>query len=253
MDNKYLLSSLENTLKLIDIMAAERELGITELSSRVNLGKSTVHRILNTLLKYDYVKQNEATGRYALGFKIVNIANDILTQYDIITITRDSIEAMVDDLNENAVLFSFANKQVSIIEEYSCHRKRIYYYTGQTYPAYACGAGRAFISYFTPEQYKAYTADLCFAPITPFTVTSEAALRQCIEDGRRLGYYMCNQEIDEGVISFAAPIFCGPGKVEAVLSVYGAASEMAAKRETITKTLLTTANECTQLAKQMSL
>ena len=65
MDNKYLLSSLENTLRLIDIMAAEQEIGITELSSRMNLGKSTIHRILNTLLKYDYVKQNEATGRYS--------------------------------------------------------------------------------------------------------------------------------------------------------------------------------------------
>ena len=69
MDNKYLLSSLENTLRLIDIMAAEQEIGITELSSRMNLGKSTIHRILNTLLKYDYVKQNEATGRYSVEIR----------------------------------------------------------------------------------------------------------------------------------------------------------------------------------------
>lgn len=253
MDSKYLLSSLENTLKLIDIMAAEREIGITELSSRLNLGKSTVHRILNTLLKYDYVKQNEVTGRYALGFKIVNLANDILMKYDIITVTRDIIETMVDSINENAVLFSYANNQVSIIEEYSCRRKRIYYYAGQIYPAYASDAGRVFLSYFTPDHYEKYVAETCFEPITPYTITSKDALLQCIEDGRRLGYYMCNQEIDEGVVSFSAPIFSEPGKVDAALSVYGAASEMTAKREVITEKLLAAADECNNIVKQMSL
>lgn len=250
MDNKYLLSSLENTLRLIDIMAAEQEIGITELSSRMNLGKSTIHRILNTLLKYDYVKQNEATGRYSLGFKIVNIANDILSKYDIITVTRPPIEALVDSLDENAVLFAYANRQVSIIEVYSCHHKRVYYYTGQIYPAYACGAGRAFISHFPPEQYEKFVSEISYDLITPFTVNSEASFRERIEKGRKLGYYICNQEIDEGVISFAAPIYSGRGTVDAVLSVYGAASEMTAKRQQITEKLLITASECTELAKK---
>lgn len=255
MDNKYLLSSLENTLKMIDMMAAEREMGITELSARMNLGKSTVHRILNTLLKYDYVKQNEATGKYSLAFKFVNVANEILQKYDIITVTRDSIERMVDDLEENAVLCSYANRQITTIENYPCRAKgrTVLYYTGFACPAYASSAGRAFISRFSQEQYEEYVGAAEFKKVTPFTVDSEEGLRTLLEEGRKNGYFQCEQEINEGVISYSAPIFDGQGKVDAAVTVYGAASQMKAKRDEISRRLMAAAAECTEINSRMLL
>lgn len=255
MDSKYLLSSLENTLKMIDMMAAEREMGITELSSRMNLGKSTVHRILNTLLKYDYVKQNEATGKYSLAFKFVNVANEILQKYDIITVTRDSIERMVDELEENAVLCSYANRQIAAIENYPCRAKgrTVLYYTGFACPAYASSAGRAFISYFSQEQYVEYVGATEFKKVTPFTVDSEKGLKLLLEEGRKNGYFQCDQEINEGVVSYSAPIFDGQNKVEAAITVYGAASQMKAKCETITQRLMIAARECTEINRKLAL
>ena len=95
MDNKYILSSLENTLKIIDIMSEVKEISIKELSERMSLANSTVFRILNTLLKYDYVTQNESTYKYSLAFKFVNIADAILQKYDIIILLIKKIESCI--------------------------------------------------------------------------------------------------------------------------------------------------------------
>lgn len=255
MDNKYLLSSLENTLKMIDLMTTEREMGITELSTKMHLGKSTVHRILNTLLKYDYVTQNESTGKYSLAFKFVNVANEILQKYDIITVTRDRIEDMVDELDENAVLCSFANDQITTIENYACRNraKIVLYYTGFACPAYASSAGRVFIGQFTEQQYDDYLRRTELNPITPFTITSAEELEKVILEGRDKGYFVCDQEINEGVVSISAPIFNGQGKIEAAVTVYGAASRIHAELENIGELLLETAAACTEINRKILL
>lgn len=252
MDDKYVLSSLENTLKIIDIMAEVKEISIKELSEKLSLANSTVFRILNTLLKYDYVTQNEATHKYSLAFKFVNISDAILQKYDIITVTRDCIEELVEVIDENALMLSFANNQVTIIEDYSSHKKNqaIYYYTGCAYPAYASSAGNAFLACLSEKKLREYLSDVPFVSLTPYTVATEARLREKLRIGLDNGYFECNQEINEGVTSFSAPIFSSDSKIEAVITVYGAVSEMNRKKDFITSRLIAAAKECTEINRQ---
>ena len=249
MDKKYMLSSLENTLKIVEVMSDVKEISIKELSEKVGLANSTVYRILNTLLKYDYVTQNETTLQYSLGFKFVNIADAILQKYDIITITRDCIEEMVEEVNENMIMRSFANDQVTIIEDYSCHKKyrEIYDYTGAAYPAYASSAGNAYLAYFSEKRLNRYLEKISLQKLTPYTRTDLEEFKEKLRQGREKGYFECNQEVNEGVVSFAAPIFDKQKEIESVIAVYGAASEMEANREQLVARLKQTAAECTAI------
>ncbi len=255
MDNKYILSSLENTLKIIDIMSEVKEISIKELSERMSLANSTVFRILNTLLKYDYVTQNESTYKYSLAFKFVNIADAILQKYDIITITRDCIEDLVEIVDENVVMVTFANNQITTIEDYSSHKKDrvVYYNTGCAYPAYASSAGNAFLAYFSKKRLNEYLDDIALKPLTPYTVTNREQLLKKLQEGKELGYFECNQEVTEGVISLSAPIFKSDFEVEAVITVYGAASEINQKKDFIVEHLKTAASKCTKINRQCSL
>lgn len=252
MDNKYVLSSLENTLKIIDIMAGVKEISIKELSEKMNLANSTVFRILNTLLKYDYVTQNESNYKYSLAFKFVNIADAILQKYDIITITRDCIEDLVETVNENIVMVSFANNQITTIEDYSSHKKdrAVYYYTGCAYPAYASSAGCAYLAYFSEKRLREYLDAVKIRPLTPYTITTEEQLMEKLRAGLEKGYFECDQEINEGVMSFSVPIFASGTNIESVITIYGAVSEMNRKREFIVEHLKAAASECTEINKQ---
>ena len=63
------LRSVNNALAVLESFSVERpEMGVTELSHTLGLGKSTVHRLLTSLASRGYVRKNPDTERYCLGF-----------------------------------------------------------------------------------------------------------------------------------------------------------------------------------------
>jgi DNA-binding IclR family transcriptional regulator len=70
------LRSVNNALAVLESFSVERpEIGVTELSQTLGLGKSTVHRLLTSLASRGYVRKNPDTERYCLGFKAFEIGS----------------------------------------------------------------------------------------------------------------------------------------------------------------------------------
>src|SRR5439155_3549906 len=68
------LRSVNNALAVLESFSVERpELGVTELSPALGLGKSTVHRLLTSLAARGYVRKNPQTERYCLGFRAFEV------------------------------------------------------------------------------------------------------------------------------------------------------------------------------------
>ena len=62
------LSSVGNAARLLKaFLSREKEIGVSELARRLDLGKSTVHRLLTTLVQEGLVERNSDTGAYRLG------------------------------------------------------------------------------------------------------------------------------------------------------------------------------------------
>ena len=70
------LRSVNNALAVLESFSVERpEIGVTELSHALGLGKSTVHRLLTSLAARGYVRKNPDTERYCLGFKAFEVGS----------------------------------------------------------------------------------------------------------------------------------------------------------------------------------
>jgi DNA-binding IclR family transcriptional regulator len=77
------MSSIEKSIKVLNYLSdAEKSVGITELSLELSFPKSTVHRILNTLLKHSLVNQDEETLKYKLGLQIIEYSNSFYNSFD---------------------------------------------------------------------------------------------------------------------------------------------------------------------------
>ena len=71
------LRSVNNALAVLESFSVERpEIGVTELSQALGLGKSTVHRLLTSLASRGYVRKNPDTERYCLGFKAFEVGDN---------------------------------------------------------------------------------------------------------------------------------------------------------------------------------
>ena len=83
MEEKNPIQVSERIFHTIECLARTGPIGLLELSKELNLNKSTVHRILNSLICMEYAKQDAETLKYSLTFKFCGIANQILAQNNI--------------------------------------------------------------------------------------------------------------------------------------------------------------------------
>ena len=82
---KATVQSIDRALSIVEALAGEKEgLGVTEISTRVGLHKSTVHRLLSALGERGYVEQRSG-GAYRLGMKIVELSSLYLNQVELKT------------------------------------------------------------------------------------------------------------------------------------------------------------------------
>ena len=71
-----IVQSVDRTLTILEVLSDYEEgLGITEISEKVELHKSTVHRLLNTLIYKGYIKQDKNTNKYGLTLKLFELGN----------------------------------------------------------------------------------------------------------------------------------------------------------------------------------
>ena len=91
------VQSVKRAIMILEELATEKEgLGVTELANRVDLHKSTVHRMLNTLLNMGYIEQSSSSERYRLGIKLLSLGGAILERMDI----RHEAHDLLKELSE---------------------------------------------------------------------------------------------------------------------------------------------------------
>ena len=104
---KYPVQTLEKALDIIGLLAknnSNKGLGISEMSRQLGIGKSTVHRILDTLMAYDYVEKCPESTSYRLAWSLFEIGNIVPLQHSLLiyasaqlTLSRSSNHLSADD------------------------------------------------------------------------------------------------------------------------------------------------------------
>ncbi|MBE7722528.1 MAG: hypothetical protein E7243_23845 [Lacrimispora celerecrescens] len=90
------VASVSKALTILEVLSNEPEgLGLLEISSRVDMHKTTVYRLLTSLMEKNFVEQDEQTGRYSMGLKILSLANAFYEKVDIRIIIRKYISGLL--------------------------------------------------------------------------------------------------------------------------------------------------------------
>jgi len=95
---------------------------------------------------------------------------------------------------------------------------RLEAHVGSRFPAHATSMGRVLLAGLSPERLKRYFEEAQLEALTERTVTDPARLRALIEECRRLGYAVVEDELAYGVIALAVPVFDHQHRVVASLN-----------------------------------
>ena len=93
------------------------------------------------------------------------------------------------------------------------------YVLGARIPANLSSAGIAILSTYSPEEVDHWLTGRKFVPYSPFTATTEDAVRELINKARSNGYALLEQQIAQRVRGIAVPIRTRDGIVVGLISV----------------------------------
>ena len=216
---------------IVEALAAETDRGLTlgDLSTRVSMPKSTVHRYLATLLELGLALRSD-TDRFRLGTKVIELAGGYLANNDL----RKESESIMDELssqtNETVHLAVRSGSEVVYIAKVeSKHALRMYSYIGARLPMYSTALGKSMLA-FGPEGWLRETLTRGLERRTPHTIVSPSALKAELADIRERGFSLDNEENEVDVRCVGAPVLDFSRTVVAAISVSGPVDRMNERR-----------------------
>ena len=214
------VQSIERAFAVLGALT-EGPVGVTEVAERVELPKSTVARLLGSLVREGVVEQVPGDTRYRLGARIVTLAASVVPLRSMVTLARPFLVELASALGEVAglsVADGFAVHYVDQVD--TTHQVQIRDWTGTRVPMHAVSSGLVLLAELPPATLDAFL----LRPLerfTPATVTDAAAIRTRLADVRRDGYAWVHEEFAEGLNSVAAPISDRTRAVVAAVHVHG--------------------------------
>lgn len=202
------VQSVDRALDLLEALAtADGEVAITALAARTSLHVSTVHRLLSTLLKRGYVRQNPDTSRYYAGAKLATLTEGRSRFGELRLRARPLLRALTDATRETANLVVLDDIQAVYIETIpSPQVVRLFTAVGNRTPLHATGAGKALLAALPSPRRDAMLERIDLRSYTARTITDRAALRRALEEIRERGYAIDDEEYDEGVRCVAVAV-----------------------------------------------
>lgn len=228
------VKSLTKALDLLNYMGKRRHpVGVTELANEMDLPKSAVHRLLQTLEASGFVDKNPVTRQYFLGPRLFVLGKVYETTVTLRGLARPVMERLARQLGEAVHLMVPARSEnglpslILLDKIESTFQLTITPNPGAVSPAHCTGGGKVLLAYA-----MAGALDHLKVPLpryTVHTITDLAKLRAELAEIRAQGHALDREELEIGLTCVAAPVFEG-NQVVAAMSVSGPSSRLEGER-----------------------
>lgn len=220
------IQSLARGLRILDILGmTEDSIGITELAAQLEMDKSSVSRMMQTLANYGYAEQDPGTRRYRLGPQVVALSQALLGRMPLRDQANPFLHQLVELTGECAHLGILAQGQVLYIDQVeSPATLRVNTGIGTLAPLHSTALGKCLLAFSDAPVPAA------LEPFTARTITDHKALAAHLDQTRRQGYAVDDEEYSYGVRCVAVPVYDYQGRVVGAVGISGPAGRIGLER-----------------------
>ena len=217
--NKDIATSFLKGLSVIEAFDHDNsEMTLTEVAKKVNITRSTARRFLLSLESLGYATQN---GKFfSLTPKIINLGysyfssllwTDIVNKYIKIAVNKSNLSCAVSILDGENI--------TCIMRIHSSKILKGGVSVGGKLPAAYTGSGRLFMAEMNDIKLQKYISKLTLKQYTAKTITNEKELFEKIKSERNQGYQIIEEELEDGLLSIAVPIYNSQHKILGCMSI----------------------------------
>ena len=191
-----LVQSVARAAQIINCFRTARELGISEIAAEMDLNKSTVFGLVNTLVRYGYLEQTE-NKKYRLGITLFELGNLVLARIDIREETKKACAFLVQKYPATIHIATHSAGEVIYLDKIERGDSLISASNiGRRAPMYCTGVGKALLAHLPESYLKEYVLKGPLKKFTPNTISSKRELMKELERVHAAGYGRDRTRID---------------------------------------------------------
>jgi DNA-binding IclR family transcriptional regulator len=207
--------------RVLEVLSiAEGPLALSDIVRRVGMDKSAVQRVTHTLRVLGYLRQLPDTRAYAISSKMLAFTHAVLAHDRVRAVAMPLLEELNRRCGETVNLTRLEDTEVVFIARFpSVHPVSVDLHVGSRLPAYCTSPGRAMLARLPEDAARAILQRSALRLLTTHTVTELPRLLSILEQTRKRGYAVNNQETFVGDISIAAAIVDQAGRVAGAINI----------------------------------
>lgn len=217
-----LVESADRVLRLLECFAPhERDVSLGEIAERVGLPKSSVHRLLGTLIAHNFVERNEGTRRYRLGIRLFELGSAAIHERGLHTAAHPVLEGLTASTGETCHLAVLSEGEAVYVYKVDGPSSIIMSSrVGGRAACHATSIGKVLMAW-AAEDLRLKSRRRPMRAYTHNTITTAEAFDAELARVRDLGYALDLEEFEEGLRCIAAPVRDQSGQVVSALGIAG--------------------------------
>lgn len=214
------VQSIDRAFDILEMLSKEtRGVSVTDLGKRLDLHKSTVHRLLSSLRDRGYVEKDVLSGNYKLGLGFVELASLYLNGLELKTEASPFLHQLTQATGQTTFLAIKDGAEVVYIDKAETFDSlRRYTIIGKRLPLHASSLGKAMLSGCSDEEIERLYPGQDLQVFTKNTIPTFDALMTEIRQTRDRGWSVDNEENERGTHCVGAAIFDYRDRVIAAVS-----------------------------------
>lgn len=228
-----MIQSVDRSLQILELLKEKPEgMGITELANKLDVAKSTIHRLVSTLESHQYIQRSADQTSYRLGLKFIEMYHVVVDELNILEVARNVLEELSERTSKIAHLVMIEeDHQVIYLDKVETQSTiRIYSRTGRKAPLHCTGVGKAILAYSSDEKLNDFLSTKELFKLTDRTITDATEFQNELEKVRQNGFAIDDEEHEEGIRCIAVPIFDHLGSATYAISITGTVPQMSEER-----------------------
>ena len=207
MEDKNPIQVAGRLFDAIELLATSGPMSLKDLSTALELNKSTTHRVLASLIFMGYVRQTPE-GDYDLTLKIVDLSERMRLRIDLLSSVRPFLHQLMEECGETVHFVRREGADCVYVEKVEAFQNNVpmISHVGSRIPFYRSAVGKAMAAELSLPEVERLWENTEIKRTTPYTITNYEEFLECLEEVRRKGYALDNEENETGVRCIAASL-----------------------------------------------
>ena len=215
-----MIQSIQRASEILALFKKADTLSLAEIAAQLDLPKTTVYGLVNTLKAEKLLEQDPETRTYYLGIGLFELASRYRGRQNLRGLAMPYLRRLADQTRNTVQLTILSGRDTVYLYKITTPNLMTFaVFEGTRAPANCTSSGKAILAYLPPERVRALFSGEAMEKPTAYSTATPEALEQRLTEARQSGYAADLQELHLGLGGVGVPVFDSTGEVCASICI----------------------------------